>query len=139
MDAFGLESYLFEPEYSEEELRHRENERSKQAEAITVDVDSDSDTANTSTSSTSDIESWCICACCSARGNERERVCCHGLFADKMSLNMGECVTNNPAFSQICLQPFSLELCFVQFLRYRKKDPKAAENMTNRAKTFNGL
>ncbi|XP_071852673.1 P2X purinoceptor 7-like [Apostichopus japonicus] len=132
MEAFGLEAYFFEPEYSEEELRHREEELSKDSQSATVcDVGSNS-VADTSTSSASHCEEWCLCALCSPLESEKERVCCHGLFAEKAVLNVGECLTNSPEFSQICLQPVNLELCFVNFLRYKKKDPTAAENMTNR-------
>ncbi|PIK35452.1 hypothetical protein BSL78_27720 [Apostichopus japonicus] len=120
----------FEPEYSEEELRHREEEFVQRISPrllvmlgripllIRIPVPSH-------------CEEWCLCTLF-AIGKRQGRVCCYGLFAEKALLNAGECLTNRPEFSQIFLQPVHLELCFVNFLRYKNPFPTAAENITNR-------
>ncbi|KAJ8050282.1 hypothetical protein HOLleu_03422 [Holothuria leucospilota] len=102
MDAFGLQSYLFEPEYTEEELKQRDEDLA-QLSATGGDSDRESDTTNTTTDSSSanEEETWCRCLFCTPVASDREK-------------------------------PIVLELGFVQFLRSKKKDPSAADNMTNR-------
>ncbi|PIK42050.1 hypothetical protein BSL78_21108, partial [Apostichopus japonicus] len=104
----------------------------KNQSATVGDVGSNS-VADTNTGYASHCEEWCLCALC-CHWKATRGICCYGLFAEKALLNAGECLTNRPEFSQIFLQPVHLELCFVNFSRYKKKNPfpTAAENITNR-------
>ncbi|PIK40867.1 hypothetical protein BSL78_22297 [Apostichopus japonicus] len=103
-------------------------------QSATVDDVGSNSVADTNTGYASHCEEWCLCALCSPLESDKGRVCCYGLFAEKALFNAGECLTNRPEFSQIFLQPVHLELCFVNFLRYKKKNPfpTAAETITNR-------
>ena len=55
MDAFGLDCYLFEPEYTEEELRQRDEELARFSAPV-VDTDTRPTTSNASNSSANEEE-----------------------------------------------------------------------------------
>ncbi|KAJ8037311.1 hypothetical protein HOLleu_18100 [Holothuria leucospilota] len=122
MGAFGLEAYLFEPNYFEE-LRIREaeakNTTSTKDLAQTENTD-DSDTAS-STSSARDSEEWCLCGHCTVMPTKLENVCCHKVFAERHKLTEGMCLKETEEFS-VAYHQFTLELAFAQFLRYKRQN-----------------
>ena len=92
MDAFGLAPYLFEPNYSEEELRIREAEAKNTTSTKDLEQTEDTDDSDTASSTSSARHSGCLCGHCTVMPTELENVRCHEVFAERHELTEGMCV-----------------------------------------------
>lgn len=136
MDPFGLQGYLFEPQYSEEELKERQQQETRgisEERSLDTDVGTSCATGDTDSMSgdSDNNDGGCLCGRCRLMPNYKEQVCCSGIFAETIEESVN-CICETANFSAVCLHELILQLTFVQFLRYGKKDVYEADQMTNK-------
>ena len=95
----NIQGYLYEPEYSEEELRRIEEEAAAAAAEQALPVAEEPDRAG--------VNWWCTCLLCSPMENHKESLCCSEFqrcqfLRDEMAESGEEgavCVTSHPGFT----------------------------------------
>ena len=102
-----LESYQFEPEWSDDELEQcmDEGEGKNVAEPVAELNQEDDRLAG--------IQSWCQCDFCSVMPAVKECLCCmedSANLVDKLYLEYIECITKHSDFETICLNKAVLEV-----------------------------
>ena len=106
-ENFGLEAYILEPVFNEQELQERE--ANNEAENGIAGDDAEEE----------DMEArvgnvlWCQCENCVAMPTVKECLCCNEDSAnllDKLYEGNMDCVTDHPDFEAVCLTETVLEI-----------------------------
>ncbi|KAJ8050067.1 hypothetical protein HOLleu_03118 [Holothuria leucospilota] len=115
MEAFGLEPYLFEPEYTEDELRQIDAEAERQeGEGLTLHLGQGTNTASANNNvGSSELDSdgderFCICGYCREMVTEKEKVCCKQSGASEND----SCLSQRDDFKLVCLQDVILQVAY---------------------------
>ncbi|KAK3102174.1 hypothetical protein FSP39_009349 [Pinctada imbricata] len=113
----GLDAYAFEPEYSEEELRHR-----------SIDID------ETSSINVLDmpVSEWCTCENCQIMDTAEECICCAGCEYVHPNIEDNTCITEHSLFELIVCNPDVLAVAFIQIMIYKGQKGRAPEHLSNK-------
>ena len=71
-----VRGYLFEPQYSDEQLRAMEEQEAAEAAATTAEADDPSAADEEPAMARAGANWWCLCSNCAPMDTEQESVCC---------------------------------------------------------------
>ncbi|KAG1928990.1 P2X purinoceptor [Pimephales promelas] len=116
---FDGRPYLFEPEYTDEELASQESERRRQT------AEQPADEANASTTRIS-CNWWCLCGCCDPMPTEEESLCCKEW--DLLQPGNEKCVTCTEEFPALIQKTVLDTFFFVPKINWKKRPQPEGPN-----------
>ena len=122
MEALGFDGYMWDPEYSDSELRAAEASGESRGELCPS-------TPGETAESQTQADSWCTCDQCPIDATDKK--CCWDYPDARLHPDL-RCLADWVDFRQVCLQPAVLTLAFAQFMVYKRQRGKMPQQLSNR-------
>ncbi|XP_078495353.1 P2X purinoceptor 7-like [Ciona intestinalis] len=106
----GIEPYMFEPEYNEEELQ-----------IVQIMVEEEHRREHGDGSRLTELSCWCSCSNCSIQETAKECICCKECSKTLemiCSAKECDCITVHPGFSAVCLNKWSLDVAWNTYKQF---------------------
>ena len=119
-----IQPYMFEPVYDRDESGSNDGEGSNSESETEEELQGRAGQP---------MHMWCQCTNCHAMPTDRECVCCQE-WSDILEnkLDGRNCIVDHPDFPQVCLDPLSLCMAYINFMAYKRIPGRVPEVLTNR-------